>query len=642
MIMPEEIGLSFVVSLNALTAWANGKSAIYLDDKLSPADNIVDFYSQDQRDTSEWLWENPDPIIDSFVAENPWNLPEEWLRNISAWKNAVTSTFAVTYASSKRRCDGNNLYFLTGDYAVAVTGISQEIESLLTQVPTFVKTTLLPWQGRIVYAAHMVEMRAHLDLGVLQSIEGDVVRARTERKILGDASDFLVHVADIKEAAISREAEEVVKAAEEITVVDCLNIGERRSPLAGLDGAEREAALNATSSKNGEKHYLENFLLPEPVVFTIRELVEAQIRAHIERTQSFIDTEIEDDEFDEEEREYFQAKFKPRVPSPDVLDNYATQYLTDTYAHTMLSDSSLTTINFARRLVEAGGQIETPRAEMLEKSVLFFALSGLYYSFDCGDTITTVMPVEIFKTLYDADWEAIEEASKLRVRVRGFLRAVVELRGISTLKEVAKEYRDLFPVDFPDEKTFSSYCMNEDLLMPTPVRILSSDATRYVMHEYLWNAQFVDTDEYDDPFNRLKKGRLEPMLKVLLAQQKRYVPRPITQEHVESDPFKWKCSLPAAKALRDYFDYHVPDGADDYKFADETVATIMKLVAFGFDIDVLWTIFEQLDNLGYIPPKNQMNTVVGLIMNLFNGTPQWPTNGWAPFELRDAIAAANA
>ena len=88
-------------------------------------------------------------LIDAFAAENPFKFSEEDLEVVRSWKCLVSGTFFVF------RYLKTHAVFLTDQEPVVAYGVLSlfdPFEALIgPHLPRMVKTTLLPFKGRIVY-----------------------------------------------------------------------------------------------------------------------------------------------------------------------------------------------------------------------------------------------------------------------------------------------------------------------------------------------------------------------------------------------------------------------------------------------------------------------------------------------------------
>jgi len=88
-------------------------------------------------------------LIDAFVSEDPFNLPEEELAIVRSWKDLVAGEFYVY------RCLTKHTIFLTTSEPVVAYGVlslRDSFEDLIgPRLPYLCKTVLLPFRGQIVY-----------------------------------------------------------------------------------------------------------------------------------------------------------------------------------------------------------------------------------------------------------------------------------------------------------------------------------------------------------------------------------------------------------------------------------------------------------------------------------------------------------
>ncbi len=128
-------------------------SLLFYVNKKYPVINGIDtpdFKNQDLNkvmEIHEKIFANTE-LIDSFVAENPFNFNQYELDIIKSWKNFVKGRFfIVTHLK-------NHSIFLQDDEqkAYGVIGLIDEIEDITPPyVPSLVGTVLLPFKGKIIH-----------------------------------------------------------------------------------------------------------------------------------------------------------------------------------------------------------------------------------------------------------------------------------------------------------------------------------------------------------------------------------------------------------------------------------------------------------------------------------------------------------
>jgi hypothetical protein len=121
------------------------------------------------------LVENMD-LIDAFIDENPFHLDEDDLEIVRSWKDLVAGTF---YAFRQLQ---NYMVFLSANEPVVAYGVlalSDPFEDLLgPYLPRMIKTTLLPFKGKIVYDGLMSGYNVTFGPGIRRSLNESYKRAK--------------------------------------------------------------------------------------------------------------------------------------------------------------------------------------------------------------------------------------------------------------------------------------------------------------------------------------------------------------------------------------------------------------------------------------------------------------------------------
>ncbi len=115
-------------------------------------------------------------IIDSFASENPFNFNDEELGIIKSWKNFVKGRFLIVAHLKKY-----SVFMITeGEQKVyGVLGLYDEIEDIMPPLmPMFVETTLLPFNGRIVYCGFMGAYNIHIGGNMRRSIQAEYQQSK--------------------------------------------------------------------------------------------------------------------------------------------------------------------------------------------------------------------------------------------------------------------------------------------------------------------------------------------------------------------------------------------------------------------------------------------------------------------------------
>lgn len=110
--------------------------------------------------------------------------------------------------------------------------------------------------------------------------------------------------------------------------------------------------------------------------------------------------------------------------------------------------------------------------------------------------------------------------------------------------------------------------------------------------------------------------------------------KPLEKALVEETPLVFYGESAEGRALRHFLDGMVPDGENDYYFAERVVDDLLFASVRSGLIDSMLGV---LDRYGF--PQDSPATVkmVRLVTNLYNSLPSWENNGWSPIEQTEHI-----
>ncbi len=145
--------------------------------------NTPDFKNQDLNkvlEIHEKIFANTE-LIDSFVAENPFNFNQDELDIIKSWKNFVKGRFfIVTHLK-------NHSIFLKDDEqkAYGVIGLIDEIEDITPPYePSLVGTVLLPFKGKIIHYGLFQFHNIRFGSGIKKDIQAKYQTAKSKFGII--------------------------------------------------------------------------------------------------------------------------------------------------------------------------------------------------------------------------------------------------------------------------------------------------------------------------------------------------------------------------------------------------------------------------------------------------------------------------
>lgn len=136
---------------------------------------------EEVNELNEILFNNPE-IIDSFISENPFNFSSDELIIIKSWKNHIKDRFLIVAHLKKYSV------FMTTDNdpkAYGVIGIYEKIEDVVSPLmPQYVKTTLLPFKGKIIYCGLISFFNIRIGSGMKGSIQAEYQQAKSKYGII--------------------------------------------------------------------------------------------------------------------------------------------------------------------------------------------------------------------------------------------------------------------------------------------------------------------------------------------------------------------------------------------------------------------------------------------------------------------------
>ena len=127
----------------------------------------------------EKIYEQPE-LIDKYVASNPDRLDDNHLSIVKQWKNFIKGDFYI------QRYLKNHAIFIGGNNVYGVLALNDAFENLFpaNYLPRYVKTVLLPFQGRIVYDGLMQVYKVSFGGGIKRSLSEAYMQAKQNNKII--------------------------------------------------------------------------------------------------------------------------------------------------------------------------------------------------------------------------------------------------------------------------------------------------------------------------------------------------------------------------------------------------------------------------------------------------------------------------
>lgn len=584
------------------------------------------------------LWDNPD-VIDAYLLSNPDEIDSEDLATVASWKDGLHKTFSLV-----RYQNGVGL-FMDESHVFAVCGVTMDVEEALGRTPAIVETTLLPFDDVIVYDGFVDisdpdgfeakriqdEFEDRLSAGVVSTPEGLIEAARAEhaRAASRELDSFLDLIADVN----GQEGNAVPE-------------GFHASPLAGLSDEDRFERVSA---------YRTEHRLSAPF----------QVDAYI-RANSFegAPTDALGDVLDR-----FDAD--TLVEMADVLGAKESQSSTpamaratvcrllpidaSTYASYLLISPA--EVFDTMRLLAATPVIERPAgpADCLETYPLVpYAAPFLH-----DGVLTVVVPRELRALVSGFDYEALAHKRAGERAALNCASASVTYCGVCPLEEVYDRYcalySDAMPYgefaelmesesdtgqalfecwDFEERPYLAHYTLCKDFVASQVVQRHQDEIMSGLASAGAGQGALDATyDRVRDDLSR-ELGNLEDVRLSLATEHYRTPARALGEEALDDDPLRALRALPAVAALRRFVDGHIPDGENDFTFADQVTDSVVRSVLEVGDKRVGASIAR---SAGLEGSDGGTGRLAALLDNVYRALPSWEDNGWSPNQLKERL-----
>ena len=635
----EQNGLFFDV-MDSLLYYVNDRFRVvegFTLDYASPLDDVKSSL------VAHTLWDNV-AVIDDFVRENPYRLPKRCLDIALSWKSALPGFYTLVRYQSGRA-------LLMNDVGVfSVCGVTYELEHEIGPAPAYVELVLLPFEGLIVYDGFLQAYDIDREPSTTQRIQ-DEFENRCARGIASTAADFIRLADQFLAAQRDREFEELLadvsrgaQPAEEE-----LPEGFHRGVLAGLSPDERQRAIEKHAAELAKSHALtarefdQRVRKREPMT-SLKGCLNLMTKLQLEVVAQVLGmgglSRLKKSEMVDE-------LYAELTNSPEVLDARLVMAGDGAYA-------------LARRLASAG-RIDFGLAER-GAFASAWPLEPYVYLFRGREGYSAVVPSEIQPLLAAMDFEAIDRVRRQQKQALNCVDACVVRCGVVAVDDAYDQYRSLV-ADVLDREDFAQLVELESTMEEAPFELWTYLPHDYLVHYTLTPSYIAkeyalaqrggygtlmrnsETGEVaimpaDPPFKRMRAELaselewLEQYKRDLVESQSNLPMKPLSRTLLENDVIGELLDDDNVVRLRSYLDAHVPDGADDYSFADWVVeGVVMASIESGSIQEVL----AYASEFGLESLVGEGQRLFLLITNAFNAMPSWENNGWSPQELYEQV-----
>ena len=307
-----------------------------------------------------------------------------------------------------------------------------------------------------------------------------------------------------------------------------------------------------------------------------------------------------------------------------------------------LSQTEGPQVRGVRRTVEAGGVLVVSEAQLTLEALSEVPVPLAPYLFafyQPGDVpgagqFTFVVPEELRPLMEQADWGQVLQLNDKRTRVHRYMDAAIWMRGIQDADSLADEYAAANPGgmsadEAADEMVYAiqqSFVEAAILATPGDQFYLMAPAVATVYSDAHPNACIYEGDY------RLLQGELDNTLKGILDAHTERPACPVSEDILQSgEVWEWYSSTPAAQNLQSFLDAHVPEGEDDYLYADGVLEELSRIARLGLGPDDLRSRLEEL-----FPTDNAQDLAraYDLAAAFVLGLPCWYLNGHSMMDLQ--------
>lgn len=597
-------------------------------------------------DLGEWVWDGHTDVIDDFVSENPTQLSADLLAQVTRWKSGLLGSFLLIQAGGKS-------FLLAYDYAFELTGISKEPSRMVRNLPAYVNCVIVPFEDRVVYLRSMMEYPVSVGENMRKMVSDDLARIRKEGRLIQTADQLVAAQPAILEAKTRRNATAKSDADFQLhgpsqAYLDGLEgmpKGQHRGKMAGLSWEERK---KATQDQIGQRvlarampTLAKTHAFKGPEVCSLSGLLAKRTKDQLQELAFVLDMSG-------------VSKLRKQELVDAVAEELDVQL--PIYLETQTDDMDVATLKAIRAALQAGGRAVVDPEYAAFAMVMSHPEDIIVNYFVEGSDVVAVLPDELLDELRQLDWDELiadaeenlgqqrdQAAEHYEMDAASYAEKLVWIRGIVPLRTAAHEYRAYMAARGAAASAGESERAIADELLST-----WNEAPLDYDFEYIGTAQdeCLVARELAD-LNWWEMTGTEPSdatgyapgypgtsfgdtLRDMLTKHKHFSPRPVPEELLEVGHYlDWAIEQPAMRRLVRYVDAHVPDGEDDYDYA-ENVLDLACGVSHGL-VDFT-RLMQLLGDHQVFVDEDGMRAVAWLLQQVMNTMPCWEDNGWSPEE----------
>ncbi len=580
---------------------------------------------EDEGDLLDAIWSDPS-VVDEIADDLPSSVPARVRDLLASWSHPLYGEFAVTKL-------GAEVLFLGFGHAFAVSGITRSIPSIVGTFPCFVRTALLPLRNLIVYDGSMSVYDVTASERMAKAIEDEARECKEEGRIVRSGKQLFEMAPSLIEEEKKHLGEEAFPADESDTE------GFHRGVLAGLSGKEREQYIDEHDPLRADSPDLAASLARYDAL-DIRRESQGRVPDHtvLSELTGYKKYELE------EIAKNLGMKGISRLRKKELTEAIAASIgSAPGFLRKQLPTLMPEELERVRELLSEGGEktfdlTSADEVDAANKLPMILGVGGFFVS---GNTATYMLAEPLMEQSASLDWDGIMEDARRNERIFDHVGAAAVIRGVVRMDQAAAEFGEgLSTQELTDMLTTKLDQIDAEFDM---VSFEDDPDTLYLVDGVLDVLSREDLGISTDAVVIADMPR-DSMIGKILAMQRGKDPYPLP-EGVETadDAYDWIYGLDVCENMRRYFDEHVPDGENDFYFADAAIDDLVPLMQMGIqNAQSINAFMGVLEDRGYIPNKGMLQPTLDLLMKMANGVPVWSNNGWPHQELFEKDNADSA
>ena len=518
----------------------------------------------------------------------------------------------------------------------AVVGLDDDPEKRLTQCPDMVIATLLPFEGVIISDGLMYGDGIPLNAEETLQMQADLAAHESEG-VAWTAEEFTLLARAHNEKVREREFDELMSSIElearQSREGEQMPEGWHRGTLAGLSGEEREKRVDSylEASLDDGGQMLETKLRMQAVVGEPVETLEECLATCLKRDEMVRLCKVLDlKRYGNKNKKALAAMLAgPLTAAADAMQND-------------LALCSPQAFELFGRLVKCGGRCEDEIEAFRDYTKVPEPLRPYVCQFRFGGKLVSVLPKELRAAAGRIDLEALAYERDHEDAALCCAEAMGEYYGMLTLREAYDLYCGAV-VDAYSLEDFVALLMREDSFDDLTFVLQQWNDESYLMHYSVSDKHLTQliAERYQSDLERAVRqaygsgGNQKPLEQVYAKMQEEYQKeledldayrkrvvemrartprRPLDAAAAEGRTHDRFFGLSAVVQLRDFYDAHVPDGEDDYTFADRAVE---DLVTHAIDLGNVDAYLDAIERVGWNKCSEDPNLLSRLVENAY-------------------------